>query len=711
MARKKKCCSDETEKNEKKTKRQRLDVALKKKEDKYYHRHVIKCTLGPFCKYAVIRKEIEDAVFWISRLQIHTHHLMTLYLSEKQGKLPNVTDASDLYGFWNTCYRHLANCLTKSPPRKGRNQELHELCLRYINGVGLECSWPAKCFGGWRSKLLEQMSKQSATIHKTHLDTNLYIYAIRYLRFLIDTREDCDDLRTLNKSQHAIVFSAICSAFERRIKVSEVIQKRPKTLEAFSKEHSIWKTAQMLTDILTSMVPEKCTVSAKSEIAFSILQQLEGYVQNIQVRFLAGEFKNSGRQRNVWLFSLCPQMEWRPKHIQISTTALKVLLKGLGKEYPFMKTISELPDDDIWKTCFQLHRVVRKCTFGNFISTDGVGVSCVTMKKKSPQMCRLIDISSKIYNAKKELKSQTQNEEELLEKIQVYTKEIQMLKKEMPTEKEKETQIPQEVKDMLSLVKEDDGTFVTDCKVIGIDPGKRNAATWVHHDPEKQRVHSQWKDKHSDPLSRFETGCLTGNQWRYESGQKQYTRKMNKRMDAIVPEWRSMKSTKTTNTETLLQVYRVQVSLWPKVEKAFFSEKWFAKMKMRKFCKRQKALESVVARITGTTNKEAQKKIVVAYGNGDNQGTLKGTSPMMSTALANKMKKSCTLVFVDEFRTSANCSCCHEEMKSKNYRVKWCCNTTCIRNLWNRDINAAINILLLFLQDCHDGTRSLRFSR
>lgn len=164
----------------------------------------------------------------------------------------------------------------------------------------MECSWPNKCFSGWRGKALDQMAKQSSTIRKTHLDTNLYIYATRYLRFLIETRDDCKDIRNLKKEQYNMVFAATCSAFERRIQVSKVVANWPKkkTLQVLPEDYTVWKTAQTLVDVLSSLVPEKCSVSKKSEIMYYILIKLEGHVKSIQAKFLAGDYENSGRHRN-----------------------------------------------------------------------------------------------------------------------------------------------------------------------------------------------------------------------------------------------------------------------------------------------------------------------------------------------------------------------------------------------------------------------------
>jgi hypothetical protein len=40
-------------------------------------------------------------------------------------------------------------------------------------------------------------------------------------------------------------------------------------------------------------------------------------------------------------------------------------------------------------------------------------------------------------------------------------------------------------------------------------------------------------------------------------------------------------------------------------------------------------MEDIITRICGNRNKEEQKKVVIAYGDGDKNGTLKGTAPIM----------------------------------------------------------------------------------
>ena len=90
---------------------------------------------------------------------------------------------------------------------------------------------------------------------------------------------------------------------------------------------------------------------------------------------------------------------------------------------------------------------------------------------------------------------------------------------------------------------------------------------------------------------------------------------------------RECPSTKAVSMDTLLAANAYQNTQWPNIKKSHFDEHWSQKQRMKRFVKRQKALEDVVAFITGTRNKEAQKSVVVAYGDGDVTGNMRGLPP------------------------------------------------------------------------------------
>ena len=59
--------------------------------------------------------------------------------------------------------------------------------------------------------------------------------------------------------------------------------------------------------------------------------------------------------------------------------------------------------------------------------------------------------------------------------------------------------------------------------------------------------------------------------------------------------------------------------------------------------------------------------------------------------------------------------CCAErgdrDHDSESYSVRLCTNTECARTLWNRDLNAAINILRLFLAWVNSEDKPAQFCR
>jgi hypothetical protein len=740
--------------------RKRPDISKKKQEEKYFDRHVIKCTLGPFSKFKVVTDEIQSCVYWMSRLMVHTSHVMTLLVLDKNGSIPleiedkkkNDTETKNIgiYGLYNKVMRTVANFL--QGVEREADPDILRVCEEYAQATGIECgSWGKGRLSGWRGKVLDQMAKQMATSHTTHIETNLFIYAMRFLRYLVRTAPEEESIRQLStKNAYNKVFSAISDAFWTHLSkktpdnIEDVISRRPSTLKVLPLDHAVWPVAQNLLDRMREFVPKETTLSQKSEIMFRIMSELEPFSIELQRRFVEGIERPCGELRwgkSNWTFCLCPQTEWRPKHVHITSTAIIQLLKDLSKKHPHLKTIlddlnarvvvsGEASHDanyEVWSSLFNMRRVLRPkhlkdrshLRFGNFIASDGVSVSVCVMKKKSPIRCNMVDINNAISALNKSLKTADSSSvptiERGLEELKAEKKRLAKLVKEM----DDQYVITDRVKELAGLQKMEDGSIVSTNRVVGLDPGKKSAATWVVHDPVKQAKHQKWKGDRGEKTvieERYESDSLGGGEWRFMSGQKQYTAKMNKRMDTLCPSVRNLPSTKTIDVDRLRGAYRQQVALWPDIERSFFETTWFQKTRMRKFCKAQRAMEDVIARITGTRNKEEQTKVVIAYGDGDNQGTLRGTSPIMSSKLLNKVSQSACVVTINEFRTSKLCSCCHQELTSfrGQFRMKRCDNSDCIRTVWDRDINASINILNLFLQAClsNDGKfRAAAFRR
>ena len=70
------------------------------------------------------------------------------------------------------------------------------------------------------------------------------------------------------------------------------------------------------------------------------------------------------------------------------------------------------------------------------------------------------------------------------------------------------------VKDLAALEKDEDGVYQSTnyTTIVGLDPGKKSAATWLYHDPVKQLKHQKWnplrREMKQAPQERYESNRL-----------------------------------------------------------------------------------------------------------------------------------------------------------------------------------------------------------
>jgi hypothetical protein len=103
-------------------------------------------------------------------------------------------------------------------------------------------------------------------------------------------------------------------------------------------------------------------------------------------------------------------------------------------------------------------------------------------------------------------------------------------------------------------------------------------------------------------------------------------------------------------------------------------------------------------------------QVCIAYGDWSNQAGIKGHPSAPVKGFARALQKRATVVPMDEYKTSKLCSLCHDTLEKarllatnddgefelrKNRNVLRCANSACRANFWNRDVNAARNILEL----------------
>ena len=72
--------------------------------------------------------------------------------------------------------------------------------------------------------------------------------------------------------------------------------------------------------------------------------------------------------------------------------------------------------------------------------------------------------------------------------------------------------------------------YITRWKVIGLDPGKSNVATWVVRSEKHELCHRQSKASNgmlTGEVERYDGGTIFGGEWRFLSGKKRFTKKVS----------------------------------------------------------------------------------------------------------------------------------------------------------------------------------------
>jgi hypothetical protein len=137
-----------------------------------------------------------------------------------------------------------------------------------------------------------------------------------------------------------------------------------------------------------------------------------------------------------------------------------------------------------------------------------------------------------------------------------------------------------------------------------------------------------------------------------------------------------------------------------------------ARLRWKTYICSQKAFDEVTRRIVGDVGRE---HTLVIYGDANIGSTFGGGRSTPTTTLHKRITQRCHVVRQDEFRTSKNCCSCYQQLHRVAYprnkpddeegshhftyphSVRRCTNNECYRMVWNRDVNAAINILSLWL--------------
>ena len=101
----------------------------------------------------------------------------------------------------------------------------------------------------------------------------------------------------------------------------------------------------------------------------------------------------------------------------------------------------------------------------------------------------------------------------------------------------------------------------------------------------------------------------------------------------------------------------------------------------------------------GYGSRSKKKKPVIAFGAGSFNCSSSGHRSSPLKGVEKALRSIATVIRIDEYNTSKMCSKCNNQLiDGPVWRVKHCKNQRCSTPTCHRDINAALNILHIFLE-------------
>ena len=366
-------------------------------------------------------------------------------------------------------------------------------------------------------------------------------------------------------------------------------------------------------------------------------------------------------------------------YITICSSSLKDILKILNKSEIDNNKFME-QKDKIWRSLFNINAVETKNRKFNYeISTDGYGVS-INLYKPKP-IKELEDENGKIKCDCGCL---------------IYKKNINSHKKTNEHKKNIKTDIiPNEI------IKNTE-------RFIGIDPGV--SYLYTGYDNENKYHICSTKDY------RIKSMITKASKWRKRQIKDSYIEEIQKTIHTLKV---SSKEKYLISLKQIQQHYDTLVEFYNK-------KKSFAKWKFTTFIYSKKALYKLCKDLCYTKDKD--KNIIIGLGDwSQQQGIIKRhpTAPVKKFKDELRKIKNCYVIDINEYRTSKECSLCHNDVKnlnqytikinketnipeiilSKCHQVVRCTNNECSM-CWQRDTNASRNIYKK-LQDTIDSSTTL----
>jgi hypothetical protein len=603
-----------------------------KKIDKGPTHKAIKTSLKSIAKNDVVIEKLNEVVIMTNKIVIHTLQFMKLYFID-------CYDTNKDIPYIN---RALVKCFMKvlcKAPTQGRKpkdetikckEELEIFYKKHYSYLKTE-----ELHYTHMNTILDYVADSITTIYENNIEQRFVMYVERFVNVVWKKKELITIIRNSKKSyeQKNLLINNLCSEL-RKIKNDILHPSADKTSKNY---YHKWINE-------LKILPNR--EYQKNNVFYDLVCSPQDYL--LGMIFMMKQVEKA----DVFMCGVFPlRREILPKYIPIDTTTLVHILmnKDIGKKDEYLTKGNLVANQNkLWnfffKTDKQLFHLDNKFDyqFANMIETDGVGCSILLVRK---------DLKGKRKNIQKKFNS-----------TEKYIDELTDYKK------------------------------LQDKNIVAIDPNKSDLIFCVDSNSKSFRY--------------------TQDQRRKETKQKKYRNilqeyKLEKIENKTITEWEtelSFHNSKTLNFDMFKLYIQKKNELNLKIG-SFYERKLFRKLKLGSFMMRQKTEAKMLRNFEKKFG--APDKVVIGFGDySKNTIHMKYKEPVKGKGFRTLLrKKGYEVYLVNEFRTSCRCSHCEGECKTfrkcTNPRP-WKSNIitrhglleckTCNR-LWNRDMNASLNIL------------------
>ena len=244
-------------------------------------------------------------------------------------------------------------------------------------------------------------------------------------------------------------------------------------------------------------------------------------------------------------------------------------------------------------------------------------------------------------------------------------------------------------------------------RVVAVDPGRIDLATcaWTADDEEKTPSFCRYSNKEYQAKIGLKSAHVKRRQWMSTAGLQEALNQLP--------------TAKTPRTFLMLAHIAELFNILDRLLQLNGMRR-VRSMRFSQHCLRQRVMYDICQRITASADPSDKRPVVVAFGAGMFNSCSRGHCPGPVKAVRKALRRRGVEVYdVNEDYTSQLCNSCHSKvvpMYSKGggkaiYSVRRCTTTTCMRMTMNRDVNAALNILYIFMAETLHGSRPEVFTR